>query len=103
MTQSDEQSSEGELAEVKSELAALRAENARLRGLLGLDERATAAPRTAWKPTLFTPAESTSPVVVAVDRTSPAAAKIALFRSLFVGRDDVYAQRWDNERSGKGG
>jgi len=42
-------------------------------------------------------------VVVAVDRTSSAAAKIALFRSLFVGRDDVYAQRWDNERSGKGG
>jgi len=41
--------------------------------------------------------------MVAIDRTSSAAAKIALFRSLFVGRDDVYAQRWDNERSGKGG
>ena len=49
------------------------------------------------------PAESSVPVVVGVDRTSPPAAKIALFRSLSAGRDDVYAQRWDNERSGKGG
>ena len=57
MTHSDEQSLERELAEAKSEMAALRVENARLRGLLGLDDRATAAPRTAWKPTLFTPAE----------------------------------------------
>lgn len=103
MTQSDEQSFEGELAEAKSELAELRAEITRLRGLLGLDDRAPVGPRTAWKPTLFTSAESMVPVVVAVDRASSAAAKIALFRSLFVGRDDVYAQRWDNERSGKGG
>jgi len=88
---------------MESELEALRVENARLRGLLGLDDRATAAPKAAWKPTLFTPAQSTVPVVVAVDRTSPAPAKIALFRSLFVGRDDVYAQRWDNERNGKAG
>ena len=28
---------------------------------------------------------------------------MALFRSLFAGRDDVYAQRWENQRTGKGG
>lgn len=28
---------------------------------------------------------------------------MALFRSLFAGRDDVYALRWENERTGKGG
>ena len=29
--------------------------------------------------------------------------KIALFRSLFCGRDDVYARRWENQRTGKSG
>ena len=28
---------------------------------------------------------------------------MALFRSLFAGRDDVHALRWDNERTGKAG
>ena len=40
---------------MEEELAALRAENARLRGLVGLDDRDTAAPSRAWTPTLFTP------------------------------------------------
>ena len=34
---------------------------------------------------------------------SPAADKIALFRSLFRGRDDVYPTRWENARTGKAG
>lgn len=29
--------------------------------------------------------------------------KIALFRSMFRGRDDVYARRWENQRTGKSG
>ena len=29
--------------------------------------------------------------------------KIRLFRSLFIGRDDVYARRWENQKSGKAG
>jgi superfamily II DNA or RNA helicase len=29
--------------------------------------------------------------------------KLALFRSLFAGRSDVYAQRWDNPKTGKSG
>lgn len=38
-----------------------------------------------------------------VDRLSPPEAKIALFRGLFRGRDDVYARRFENLRTGKSG
>jgi len=38
-----------------------------------------------------------------VNRLSSSEAKIALFRSLFRGRDDVYARRFDNHRTGKSG
>jgi hypothetical protein len=61
-------------AEVLAELEALRAENARLRGLLGLDERADDVAAPGWSPTLFTSpaADEVKPVV---DRSSPRAAK----------------------------
>ena len=36
-----------------------------------------------------------------VDRTSASAAKVALFRSLFRGRDDVYPRRFESRKSGK--
>ncbi len=38
-----------------------------------------------------------------VDSQSPPAVKIALFRSLFRGRDDVYPRRFDSRRTGKSG
>ena len=38
-----------------------------------------------------------------VTSASPAADKIALFRSLFAGRADVFPRRWENARSGKSG
>jgi len=88
---------------MEDELVALRAENARLRGLLGLDDRSTRQPTAAWTPRLFAGDESAAPVVVTVDRSSSTAEKIALFASLFSGREDVYALRWENERSGKSG
>lgn len=87
---------------METELGVLRAENARLRGLLGLDDRA-GPPTSAWKPTLFTAEDRSAPVAVPVDRRSPPEAKVALFRSLFTGREDVHALRWDNERTGKAG
>jgi len=34
---------------------------------------------------------------------SPSGEKIALFRSLFRGRDDVYPRRFENQRTGKSG
>ena len=87
---------------MEAELVALRAECARLRGLLGLDAR-TGPPTGAWKPTLFSGEKAAPPVSVSTDRSSPREAKIALFRSLFAGREDVYALRWDNERTSKSG
>ena len=41
--------------------------------------------------------------VVAVDLNSPAAAKVALFRSLFRGREDVYARRYESPKTGNTG
>src|SRR5438876_12119870 len=38
-----------------------------------------------------------------VNRTSPPQAKIALFRSLFRGRDDVYPRRFESRKTGKSG
>ncbi len=38
-----------------------------------------------------------------VDRTSSSQAKIALFRSLFRGREDVYARRFESRKTGKSG
>lgn len=87
------------LAAALDELQAVRAENARLRGLLGLDRDREESP-PAWEPTLFVP--ETAPRAQ-VDRSSAPAEKVTLFRSLFVGRDDVYALRWQNDRSGKSG
>jgi len=38
-----------------------------------------------------------------VNHRSPPDAKIALFRSLFRGRDDVYARRFESRRTGNSG
>jgi superfamily II DNA or RNA helicase len=94
---------DGGLSAIEAEVIALRAENARLRGLLGLDDQISRESTPAWKPTLFATAEPSSPTLVDVNRCSSPQAKIELFRSLFAGRDDVFARRWDNERTGKHG
>ncbi|MDP6720775.1 MAG: hypothetical protein QGF59_19075, partial [Pirellulaceae bacterium] len=41
--------------------------------------------------------------VASVDHHSPTETKIALFQSLFRGRDDVYPQRFESRTSGKTG
>lgn len=38
-----------------------------------------------------------------IDRLSPVDAKIAVFRSLFRGREDVYARRFESRKTGKSG
>ena len=89
-----------QLAAALEEIDGLRLENERLRALLGLDIERTAEPPTSWEPTLFA---SPAPPRSSVDRRSSPADKVQLFRSLFSGRDDVYAVRWQNDRSGKSG
>ena len=41
--------------------------------------------------------------VVGVTMESPTAAKLALFQSLFRGREDVFPRRWQNPKTGKTG
>ena len=85
--------------ELVAELARLRDENARLRALLGLDQRSPDSHEHAWAPSLL--AES-SPAA-RVDASSSSHDKLALLRSLFGARSDVYALRWENASTGKAG
>ena len=76
----------------------LEAENRRLRQLLGVERRPSSP--SAWEPTLFAePAD----LARHVDRRSTPQEKVALFRELFQGRNDVYAQPWSNTRTDKSG
>ncbi|MGH3665860.1 MAG: TOTE conflict system archaeo-eukaryotic primase domain-containing protein [Egibacteraceae bacterium] len=95
----DDDRARRELAEAQRELARLRAENDRLRGLLGMDGGRAVAHLTEPEPTLFADAQR----LPRVDNGSSPEQKLALFRALFAGRDDVYALRWENARSGKTG
>ena len=100
-----------ENVELRREIERLRSENAGLLARLGAPPAANAppiprqprpAPVVAWEPELFreAPADFDGPPL---DARSAPAAKIARFRSLFAGRSDVYAVRWENARTGKAG
>src|SRR5579859_2449002 len=70
----------------------LREENARLRRLLGV--HSIPIPQLAPEnPPPTKPVETAPPV----DKEERARKRIALFRSLFRGREDVYARRWEND------
>jgi hypothetical protein len=84
------------------EIHALRSENQRLRSLLGLDQASRRQVTQPWEPTLFVDADHMK-LTGEISADSPAEAKIALFRSRFAGREDVYALRWESARTGKSG
>ena len=91
----DQNDKKEQLKSAREESERLRAENARLRALLGILD--SAAERNG------------APEVGAVDTFSGSAnqvwtpeKKITLFRSLFRGREDVYAVRWER-RDGHSG
>jgi hypothetical protein len=88
--------------ELRRRISELEAENARLRALLGLDKPERCNPTNAYDPRLrtFTPGSDRPR---RADDSSPRADKLALYRSLFAGRDDVYALRWESARSSKSG
>ena len=81
-------------------------ENSRLRARLGLPESEPIQNTVSAKTT-----ESEIPdhesayrnCASGVDRTSDSLEKIRLFMSLFKGRDDVYAKRWENKDKGTSG
>jgi len=98
MNQQSAETSTDRSAGLEEENARLRAENERLRGMLGLPPGALPEPDVETA-RLF-PEDDPLPQV---DGRSPAQNKIALFRALFRGREDVYARYWCDERSGKKG
>ena len=69
----------------------LREENARLRRLLAV--HSIPIPQLAAENPPPTEAVEPAPPV---DKEERARQRIALFRSLFRGREDVYARRWEN-------
>ena len=81
----------------REELAALRAENARLTGLL-------VAHGIAWRAPVQAPtaADAAADADLDLSRLSTAE-KVALFGRLFRGRTDVYPVRWESKTSGKSG
>lgn len=83
-----------ELAALRAELQRLRAENARLANLLRLTPQEQRPPG---------PEQQAATHPSEVTQASSPQAKIDLFRSLFRARDDVYAVRWQNDRTGKAG
>ena len=89
MTQTTSNSEEA--AVIRERLARLEAEQAALEARLAEIE------------SHHTDSEHGSPPAAPVTGLSPAREKIALFRSLFGGREDVYPKRWENAKTGKTG
>jgi superfamily II DNA or RNA helicase len=82
--------------EVAAELARLRAENARLLRLLELTGEQAGMPRPGQAGFFDAPPGP-------MHRGSPPEHKVAFFGALFAARTDVYAVRYDNQRTGKAG
>jgi hypothetical protein len=82
--------------DLERELARLRAENSRLLRLLGMRAEQARTPE-ASQSGLFLE----QPGMVTASSTPEA--KVAFCKALFAAREDVYAIRWENERSGKSG
>jgi len=85
--------------ELRRELARLREENAELRKRLGLSIH---GPSRNYQ-RKSDPATANTKPIGSLTADSPAIEKIALFRNLFRGRDDVFALYWSNEQTGKKG
>jgi hypothetical protein len=95
-----------EIAELRAAVAALR------RQVDALTRTAPSAADQHAQPLADEGSRSPSPRPLAArtdtglpyaDHSSPETAKIALFRSLFAGREDVYAYRWENPATGEMG
>ncbi|WP_247301942.1 DEAD/DEAH box helicase family protein [Bradyrhizobium sp. 48] len=91
----DEKEAEQEIARIRQRLTALDAERVELEIALATLEQKLTSVRLSDKPSLFVDAPITN--------SSPSANKVALFRSLFAGRPDVFPVRWENRKVGRSG
>ena len=86
----------GDLDAMRSRIAELEADNAYLRGMLKLSQQEGQRPGAA--PTAIF---DISPGTVTAQ--SGAQEKVAFYAAIFRARTDVYAVRWDSDRTGRGG
>lgn len=94
----------GRLNEANNEIERLRSENERLKAMLEAFalKQASSLSRPPTKPASVA-RPGTSPALPAhQSQATIAEQRISLFRSLFRGREDVYAVRWENKK-GKSG
>jgi superfamily II DNA or RNA helicase len=96
MTETGERVNGGLPQAVATELARLRAENARLLRLLDLTPGQAALPRPAQFGFFDAPPGP-------VHGSSTAQEKVAFYGTLFASRTDIYAVRYENHRTGKAG
>ncbi|MFD1277853.1 hypothetical protein ACFQ51_55570 [Streptomyces kaempferi] len=92
-----------ENAELHEEIARLRADNIRLCSLLGRDIQTVPAGMPPVPEPVTVPPPTGTVGLPYADASSSAEAKIALFKALFAGREDVYAKRWTSAKSGRTG
>jgi len=90
---------ESQLQKALKECALLREENDRLKKLLGL--RHEGCTPTA-RPSISEPSTPYIPTIPPVASNFSIEKKIALFRSLFRGRQDVYPVRWEGKKGNSG-
>lgn len=91
-----------ELQAVTAERDCLLAENRRLRNEFGSPQKANSADRSNLNSATSSPsANGTKPVTAlhVVNNRSPSSEKVKLFRSLFHGREDVFAKQWWSQKS----
>lgn len=83
----------------------LTEENRRLKAKLGLQETQALRNTTQAIQMEYVPDGETNDVIPLADvcSTSDSTSKIRLFMSLFKGREDVYARRWENKNKGASG
>lgn len=98
----DRDGSEIEIAELRRELEELKEENRRLRAQLGL-EQATRPEVTLVAGPRRLPLDDSGTGLGRVNQASSPEDKLSLFAARFAGRDDVYALRWENQRTGRNG
>ncbi len=91
------------LDEALTECARLRAENQKLRKALGSDQNETGLNEASGRYTSAQPpVEVSSAPAAKVHSKSSSKEKIALFRKLFRGREDVYPKLWENRKGDSG-
>ena len=91
---SDEETRQ-EAVRIRRRLSALNAERIGLENTLAALEQQLTSARPSATPSPYGNA--------AVTNNSPSVEKVALFRSLFAGRADVFPTRWENRKTGRAG